>query len=586
MPGPSITGVKQMKSKILTAILLCLAFGLRLTAQPAASGTNSNRREQPSSQSYDYAMGVRIYREWTVSHPESSTAWTSLGQCLYAVNKFDEAARCCERAVSLDPSNAGAYQWAGYSRYMLNEYKSAVPWLRQYTHLKPGELDGHRFLAYCLAQTGQIGESGREFNDTARIDPSLGSGNDQLAYCLTQIYRWSEALPYLEKSLAVNGQNTNALLCLGICQLRLKNYSSATNNFNKYIAVAPDTADGFFWLGTALCELMQYAQAVSSFERAVENRPGNGLAHAWLGYALLGAMRFSEAVTELETAHQLEPDNAGVTMRLLNCYIWAGEPIKVWVLFPKTAGLVMTLILVLFALGSTLLFKASFRQTAETAPGLGFSIGWAAYYWDSQLTFILLTGLSSSVASSSGLAPGICFGLIPLLTAGLFAFPMKNWGEPFRWPRPFPWTLLVAGCVGMIAVYFADAFYMMLIPPLLHIPLVQPKNVAMIQQMVKMSPLLGVMVVVVLAPLAEEILFRGLLFGALLERFGKSTIFITALFFAAVHFDVLYFVPLAAIGALLGWLRWKSGSIWLSYPFHLLTNAVAVAYHCRWLFNR
>ena len=78
--------------------------------------------------------------------------------------------------------------------------------------------------------------------------------------------------------------------------------------------------------------------------------------------------------------------------------------------------------------------------------------------------------------------------------------------------------------------------------------------------------------------IAEEILFRSYLFDAL-RRFlpGGLTVFLTALLFAFVHFQFLYFIPLFILGLVLGWARLKSDSLRPSIFLHMLNNAIALA---------
>jgi uncharacterized protein len=77
----------------------------------------------------------------------------------------------------------------------------------------------------------------------------------------------------------------------------------------------------------------------------------------------------------------------------------------------------------------------------------------------------------------------------------------------------------------------------------------------------------------VLAGLAEELLFRGLLFGWLRQRLSfAATLLLTSVLFALMH----YF-PILAPGVFLyslvaGWLRERSGSVLPSFVMHILTD--------------
>ncbi|MGA1793054.1 MAG: lysostaphin resistance A-like protein [Thermoplasmatota archaeon] len=83
--------------------------------------------------------------------------------------------------------------------------------------------------------------------------------------------------------------------------------------------------------------------------------------------------------------------------------------------------------------------------------------------------------------------------------------------------------------------------------------------------------------VVVLAPLAEEVFFRGYLFGLLEDKLGDMpAITITAVLFAAVHFNPYTFLPILALGGLMGWARKRSGSIIPSLVLHSMNNLIAL----------
>jgi membrane protease YdiL (CAAX protease family) len=83
-------------------------------------------------------------------------------------------------------------------------------------------------------------------------------------------------------------------------------------------------------------------------------------------------------------------------------------------------------------------------------------------------------------------------------------------------------------------------------------------------------------VVVVLAPISEEITFRGLGF-TLLRRFGNWTAVVLVGFtFALVHGLVEGFPILFAFGSILAFIRWRTGSIYPTILLHASFNAVAL----------
>ena len=80
-----------------------------------------------------------------------------------------------------------------------------------------------------------------------------------------------------------------------------------------------------------------------------------------------------------------------------------------------------------------------------------------------------------------------------------------------------------------------------------------------------------------LAPILEEIVFRGFALPPLVRALGPvPAIAIDALAFGLLHLDDPVAVPpLALLGATLAWLRWRTGSLWPSFVLHFTNNLIA-----------
>jgi len=80
----------------------------------------------------------------------------------------------------------------------------------------------------------------------------------------------------------------------------------------------------------------------------------------------------------------------------------------------------------------------------------------------------------------------------------------------------------------------------------------------------------------VLAPLVEETLFRGLIFGSLQAYFGKWTSgILSAVIFSALHFQAYGFFPRLMLGMVLVYLYDKYKSLYPAIALHALNNIVA-----------
>lgn len=90
--------------------------------------------------------------------------------------------------------------------------------------------------------------------------------------------------------------------------------------------------------------------------------------------------------------------------------------------------------------------------------------------------------------------------------------------------------------------------------------------------------LIGMLFVVgLLIPFAEELLFRGVLYGWLRGRLGVPVAAVSsALLFSGLHKIVWLMPALAVIGVILALVYEKSGSLWPAVVVHALFNAIGV----------
>ena len=93
------------------------------------------------------------------------------------------------------------------------------------------------------------------------------------------------------------------------------------------------------------------------------------------------------------------------------------------------------------------------------------------------------------------------------------------------------------------------------------------------------STLLLVVGVGLMAPLFEEFLLRGLLFGTARHIVDEhASVAITAGVFTVMHlqYDVLVMLLILPLGIVLGYARSRSGSLWVPFVLHALNNLASV----------
>ncbi len=89
--------------------------------------------------------------------------------------------------------------------------------------------------------------------------------------------------------------------------------------------------------------------------------------------------------------------------------------------------------------------------------------------------------------------------------------------------------------------------------------------------------LLTLFAAAVVAPVSEEIFFRGFLYGGLRGRIGVvGAMIVSTLFFTGLHLSAALFIPIFVLGLSLAWLYEYTGSLYPGILLHAVNNALSL----------
>jgi membrane protease YdiL (CAAX protease family) len=196
-----------------------------------------------------------------------------------------------------------------------------------------------------------------------------------------------------------------------------------------------------------------------------------------------------------------------------------------------------------------------------------------------ELAALLLQALVSSLSRSPAVIvlSGYFTSAIALLAVTGYWLRARGVGRP--WGRGVPAAWVVGGILAGVVLRLVGALVTVLEQAVL--PRIVPNNPVVTSPRLFRDPLsvaLLVVAAVVLAPLAEEVFYRGVVFGWLRGRLGlAAAAALSGLLFGAAHFDLTLLLPLAAVGAGLAVLYDRARSIWPCYLAHACLNAISLA---------
>jgi ABC-2 type transport system permease protein/sodium transport system permease protein len=175
------------------------------------------------------------------------------------------------------------------------------------------------------------------------------------------------------------------------------------------------------------------------------------------------------------------------------------------------------------------------------------------------------------------------FGLLPLLAG---AYGRIQAGPAFRL-RPAPWLAFLGAAILGVSLW-PILHQLVVLSRALGLFSISPDQFAIVEALLnecrQLHPAVIVLSMAVIPAIFEELFFRGYLFSALEQRFSAwRTILISAVLFGAFHVlakSVLAterFLPSTCMGIVLGFVTWRTRSVFPSILLHACHNGLLVS---------
>ncbi|MDQ3006358.1 MAG: CPBP family intramembrane metalloprotease [Chloroflexota bacterium] len=135
----------------------------------------------------------------------------------------------------------------------------------------------------------------------------------------------------------------------------------------------------------------------------------------------------------------------------------------------------------------------------------------------------------------------------------------------------FDWNVLGLGCGLLIASYVIIIIHNLILMALK----IDTQGAEILELLNSLeSPVWFFFVGAVLAPIVEEMFFRGFLFQGFRQKYGwVSAALLSSGIFAAAHLDLVALIPTFILGCLLAYVYHRSNSVWPGVVLHVLVNA-------------
>ncbi len=197
---------------------------------------------------------------------------------------------------------------------------------------------------------------------------------------------------------------------------------------------------------------------------------------------------------------------------------------------------------------------------------------------------LVATGLNEAATAKMSSAPiflavTAIYGFVIL---GVYLFAVRRPGSSWAQVgvRPFAgWWVALAPLLTAVQLTGMALINVGIIQPLMGEAFENPQIEA-ITGGLSLTPgdlVLLLILVAVIAPIAEELFFRGMLYPVLRRRWGVGVaVVVNALVFAVIHVIPILIPGLFFVGLILAWVRERSGSVLPTILMHMIQNGVVM----------
>lgn len=191
------------------------------------------------------------------------------------------------------------------------------------------------------------------------------------------------------------------------------------------------------------------------------------------------------------------------------------------------------------------------------------------------LLFVMFSLLVTFIGETVALLLGELLLIVPALVVVFFR--RMSFIQTFR-VQPVQWKTLAATCVLFLPVFILSDELDRIMQHFFPMPLEWYQSMVDLVRFTSWPQTIAVLLAgVVFAALSEELLFRGLVQRTLeIVREPAAAIVSSSVLFALVHFNPWSSIQILFLGLVLGYIAWKSGSVFPSMIMHGFNNLLSL----------
>jgi tetratricopeptide (TPR) repeat protein len=241
---------------------------------------------------------------------KSAASWTNKGDSLAALGRSEEALRCFDQALAIDPRDAAAWNNKGIALSNLGRREEALGCYDQALAIDPRHASAWSNKGLELGALGRREEAINCYDQALAIDPRNAQVWYNKGLALDDLGRRQEALRCYDQALAIDPREAQTWYSKGNALADLGRREEALRCYDQALAIDPGDAKAWNGKGCSLADLGRCGEAISCYDQALAVDPRDAKTWSNKGLALDVLGRRDEAIGCYDQALAVDPRDA------------------------------------------------------------------------------------------------------------------------------------------------------------------------------------------------------------------------------------------------------------------------------------
>ena len=239
--------------------------------------------------------------------PFTETDWSNKGIALDTLGKYQEAIKCYDKSIEINPRDAGAWNNKGTALNTLGKHQEAIKCYGKALEITPRYFEAWNNKGVALGRFGKHPEAIVCYDKALEINPRYAIAWSNKGVALNELGKLHEAIVCYDKALEINPRYFEAWGKKGVALGEMGELSGAIKSWDNALEINPIYAEAWYNKGTTLAKLGKSQDAIVCYDKALEINPGYEGAWYNKGITLAELEKLHEAIECFDQALDINP---------------------------------------------------------------------------------------------------------------------------------------------------------------------------------------------------------------------------------------------------------------------------------------